>query len=171
MWARNALSVSAQLGTGTKPAFGLVTMEEITRMGQGKRLTRGASRWKDGFRWCSRCRDYRDPETFPSDKSRSDGLALYCSPCRVARNRARQYGVDYDAEFLAREGRCDACKTAYDVLCVDHDHSCCKPLTCCEKCFRGLLCAGCNTALGLMKDNVETLARAITYLTAFRDKA
>ena len=28
----------------------------------------------------------------------------------------------------------------------------------------GLLCSGCNTGIGLLEDNVESLARAIKYL-------
>lgn len=39
---------------------------------------------------------------------------------------------------------------------VDHDHATGK--------VRGVLCRGCNTALGHMQDNPKTLERAIQYL-------
>lgn len=43
---------------------------------------------------------------------------------------------------------------------IDHDHATGK--------FRGLLCATCNQALGLLYDNEETLKRLISYLERSR---
>lgn len=34
--------------------------------------------------------------------------------------------------------------------------------------YRGLLCLSCNTAIGLMKDSIEILSRAVDYLTKHR---
>jgi len=41
-------------------------------------------------------------------------------------------------------------------LCFDHDHN--------TGIFRGWLCGRCNTALGLVSDNTETLMKMIKYL-------
>ena len=46
---------------------------------------------------------------------------------------------------------------------VDHDHACCPTKRSCGRCVRGLLCAGCNMALGRFL-NVETLVRMVSYL-------
>ena len=60
---------------------------------------------------------------------------------------------------------CEICG-AMDNLHIDHDHSCC-PLAAnptCGKCNRGVLCANCNRALGMMKDKPERLEKAAAYL-------
>lgn len=53
---------------------------------------------------------------------------------------------------------CEICgKTNFKrVLCLDHDHETGK--------FRGWLCDKCNNALGLFKDNIDTMRKAIAYL-------
>jgi len=82
----------------------------------------------------------------------------------------RKYGItveEYDAMFVAQGGRCAACDSTdsgdprFDTFAVDHDHETGK--------VRGLLCAGCNRALGLVKDNVDTLMSLAAYLLKDRD--
>lgn len=46
-------------------------------------------------------------------------------------------------------------------LCLDHDHATGK--------FRGWLCTRCNAALGMVKDNSETLMAMINYLIKSRE--
>jgi hypothetical protein len=49
----------------------------------------------------------------------------------------------------------------------DHDHKCCGQKKMCEECVRGWLCENHNKALGLFKDNIEHLQKAIEYLRRF----
>jgi DNA repair exonuclease SbcCD ATPase subunit len=73
------------------------------------------------------------------------------------------YGItnrDYE-EMLENQGFCcDGCGTHQNELDkklnVDHDHK--------TGTIRGLLCGNCNRALGLVKDNVETLVKLKKYL-------
>ena len=70
--------------------------------------------------------------------------------------------IDYDVLFFKQEGCCILCGRHHSILkqtlSVDHCH--------CHTTgkARGLLCGSCNRALGLFKDNVVTLEKAITYL-------
>jgi len=47
---------------------------------------------------------------------------------------------------------------------IDHNHACCPGRKSCGKCIRGILCQKCNAALGMFKDKVDILKKAIEYL-------
>lgn len=67
-------------------------------------------------------------------------------------------------ELLARyDGKCWLCQARPGVA-LDHDHSCCPGSNSCGKCVRGVLCTGCNTALGRLGDNEAGVLRALEYL-------
>lgn len=89
------------------------------------------------------------------------------------------YGItpeQYDAMLASQDGVCATCgrpETAAATtpnprlsartirrLAVDHDH-----LT--ER-VRGLLCAACNTAIGLLQDNPELIRRVAAYIEVSR---
>lgn len=72
---------------------------------------------------------------------------------------------DYLSIKDAQGGKCAICgehettkhqRGIINQLAVDHDHTTGK--------VRGLLCQQCNRSLGLLKDNVEVLRQAISYL-------
>ncbi len=71
-----------------------------------------------------------------------------------------RYGItkeEYQDMFLKQNGVCAICARPQSAkLHVDHCHT--------TKKVRGLLCGNCNRALGLMKDNIEFLGKAIIYL-------
>lgn len=73
------------------------------------------------------------------------------------------YGISleiYNQLFEQQDGCCRICQTHQSsfkkALAVDHCHQTGK--------VRGLLCAGCNTALGGFRDKIQNLEKAITYL-------
>ncbi len=73
----------------------------------------------------------------------------------------RTFGIsnqDYDALLAAQGGGCAICgrPPSKAALHVDHDHETGR--------VRGLLCVGCNNALGQFRDDVELLARATSYV-------
>lgn len=69
-----------------------------------------------------------------------------------------KYGItlaEYEAMVSAQDGKCKICR--YErKLYIDHDHATQK--------IRGLLCRGCNCAIGFLGDSIESLQRAIEYL-------
>ena len=71
------------------------------------------------------------------------------------------YGIapeQFDAMAASQGFACAICKIVPNkTLHVDHDHKTGR--------VRGLLCAQCNSAIGLLKENTEFLARAISYLS------
>lgn len=54
--------------------------------------------------------------------------------------------------------------------CVDHDHFCCPGKVSCGKCIRGLLCKQCNSGMGVMQDDPQTLRNGANYIDSFRGK-
>ena len=72
------------------------------------------------------------------------------------------YGItaqEYIEMHAKQGGKCAICKETPNTkrgLHVDHCHKTGK--------VRGLLCHGCNVAIGSLKESVETLERAIKYL-------
>lgn len=131
---------------------------------------------------CSLCGDDKEDAEFSKDSSKKSGLS---SRCRVCKNSKRseyristsEHNSDYMLEWrynISREryikilhsqnGVCAVCKLIPKKFCVDHDHTCCPGKKSCGKCIRGLLCSNCNTAIGLLKENVNTLFEAINYI-------
>jgi hypothetical protein len=91
------------------------------------------------------------------------------------RKRFRQYGVApewYVQQLAAQNGGCGICgstdpKSKRGTFHVDHDHRCCKRSCCaCDQCRRGLLCARCNTRLGVYEKG-NWIRKAMAYLREY----
>lgn len=68
---------------------------------------------------------------------------------------------DYNKILTDQNGVCAIClQPQKEKLHVDHCHT--------TNIVRGLLCGNCNRALGLMKDNIDFLSKAIKYLQNVR---
>ena len=80
---------------------------------------------------------------------------------RPGRHRVSRYGLN-ESEFaamLVRQGyRCLGCQRRFDTvrMNIDHDHK--------TNRVRGILCHGCNAALGLLSEDKATLTRLRAYL-------
>lgn len=81
---------------------------------------------------------------------------------RKAYNLAKLYGITVAQKDLLAEQQGHACAICYQIkpLNVDHDHS--------TGIVRQLLCSACNTALGLLKENVTTVEALLAYIVKHR---
>jgi hypothetical protein len=103
-----------------------------------------------------------------------------CGQPAVAKLRCRQhlqygynlsrFGIDV-GDFVRMQdeqgGVCAICgdtNTNGKALSVDHDHECCPGDRSCGACIRGLLCAHCNFAVGMMRDDPDRLRAAAAYI-------
>lgn len=141
----------------------------------------------DGRRTCSKCLADKPVEMFGRSKQHPNGMHPWCRVCiraagrahylankaRLAEvslwgNRLNRYGItrdQYERLYAEQEGRCAICSGDFEVLAIDHDHSCCgKGAKGCGKCIRGLLCRRCNTILGMANDDTDRLLAAVAYL-------
>jgi hypothetical protein len=139
---------------------------------------------------CTHCKNVKPVSAFYADKTKKDGLGLHCKECMNARHkgfmlrnrrhiaawqRRRTYAAKFglSAAGLSRlielaEGKCQICRKplvcfgqSSDSMVLDHDHT--------TGDIRGILCAKCNKALGLLGDSLEGLERAVTYLRDAED--
>ncbi len=82
---------------------------------------------------------------------------------------------EYDQKLENQGGVCAICGDAPNSyrkgqliqLAVDHDHDCCPGSKSCGRCVRGLLCARCNTGLGIV-DSPELLRKRADYIDFWR---
>ena len=99
-------------------------------------------------------------------KKRQDGRAYYKKnkdvyAARHLRNYLSRLGLSlkqYEDLLKEQEGKCAICRRhpTRTRLAVDHCHKTGR--------VRGLLCNNCNTGLGLLGDQEESVERALSYL-------
>jgi len=120
---------------------------------------------------CARCKETKEISQFYSNKSRPDSRDDWCKSCRKAyrKSHPKSYSAEYQRkrklklygmteEEWQRLSKlpCPICLKTGQTMCIDHDHTTGKA--------RGVLCSGCNRALGLLGDSIESVERARAYL-------
>ena len=129
---------------------------------------------------CTQCNCTKSSEDFYKRKSRPGGRQTHseCKDCFKARVTKRYqsdpdrindlracavYGITIDQLTDMRKqanGICQACERPgegqFKRLVIDHDHETGK--------VRGLICQKCNTVLGLVKDNINTLQNLAQFI-------
>lgn len=125
------------------------------------------TRDEHGRKLCRKCDGWLTVKQFSRSNQSSDGLHTYCTWC-MNLGRFGLTRITYEALLAQQGGVCAICRGPQwgnsTKFAVDHDHTCCPEQRSCGACVRGLLCNGCNSALGMMKDRPDLLRRAATYL-------
>jgi hypothetical protein len=85
----------------------------------------------------------------------------YCEYHYPIMKRNSRYNLNkYELEEILQKTNCDLCGRLFNRSKkepkVDHCHA--------TGIVRGVLCSSCNTGLGLLGDNVDSLIKAIKYL-------
>jgi hypothetical protein len=132
---------------------------------------------------CYSCEEHLGVEEFYKNRARKDGFADECKTCTRKKrdpnyNRSEKalnaqlqykYGIgveDYKTLLEQQEGLCAICRKANHSflregrkirLSVDHNHETGE--------IRGLLCARCNTAVGVFDGDIEMIERLAAYLS------
>jgi hypothetical protein len=150
----------------------LLEAQGVERRSGGRRQITSLSERK-----CWKCQVVKEISLFMRSKRQPSGYEYTCKSCRKQLNRRhslkKTYGITVEqyAEMLAvQDGCCAICKRSESrtrgsraiTLAVDHCHS--------SGSVRGLLCGRCNTAIGLLQDDVGVLRQAIEYLEGFKAK-
>lgn len=104
---------------------------------------------------CNRCRESKPLSEFHGRRDRADGKQNLCKEC--SREYLRQWAHGGKAT-----GACEICGAPAKVR--DHNHNCCPRYRSCERCRRGVLCQGCNLAIGHAQEDPLRLRAAADYL-------
>lgn len=127
---------------------------------------------------CSKCKRPRD-ETFVRGQcgecfkeccersKRRPGAQIRAKQTALARRLRELYGLtveSYQKLLLKQNNACAVCRSEWGPKgpCVDHDHT-----RQGVDAVRGLLCSGCNWAIGHLGDSADGLARALAYLRRY----
>lgn len=101
-------------------------------------------------------------------RRQGDRDAYAADPEKYRDGRLRyQFGItldEYRAKESEQEGKCAICGCACPTgrsLAVDHNHETGE--------VRGLLCANCNRAIGLLKEDPDRLLAAAAYLLRYQN--
>lgn len=114
---------------------------------------------RDGLKVCRRCLVRLPVDAFGK---KLKYVTEMCKPCRGIDIRCKAYGLTRDEVIDLMKRSCDVCgvRATGKEQHIDHCHE--------EGHVRGVLCSNCNTALGLVKDDVEVLRGLIAYLERSR---
>lgn len=124
----------------------------------------------EGRKICPSCNQSLDVSKFGTSKRHVDGLTSRCKPCNNAYFRKNYwrlaYGMsneDYNNMLAKQDGKCGICKCTEDEailktsrrFVIDHCHT--------TETVRGILCSSCNSGIGLLGDDVESVKKALDY--------
>jgi 5-methylcytosine-specific restriction endonuclease McrA len=121
---------------------------------------------------CRRCGVEKPLSEFNKERKQKDGYTRYCRQCKEAMRTPNKYDAikhrinrQYKTYgltakqvltlFEKAQYKCQLCGSVKG-LSIDHDHTSLQ--------VRGILCEDCNRGLGIFKDSIDILQKAIEYL-------
>lgn len=125
-------------------------------------------------RICEQMKPYSEYAGKDKGRKARESYCIECKKFMGSERVLRKYGLTIDTYmqiFNEQNGVCKICKMQEvngKRLAVDHDHSCCAGASSCGQCIRGLICFKCNTALGMVNDDIYILNSMIEYLKKYK---
>ena len=126
-------------------------------------------------KFCKRCGRWLPVSEFNTRTALKEGLSRWCRDCHSGRNKEiyipqtreqtlhRYYELtleEWESLFEQQGRKCAACRTtdsgSVKGWATDHIHG--------TKIVRGILCLGCNVAIGHLKDSPERAEQLAAYL-------
>ena len=115
---------------------------------------------------CSKCKQEKHVTDFYI-RSDTNTYRAECKDCHKERELIKKYGVCftwYANKLEEQDNSCAICNKHVvskhaDKMCVDHNHK--------TNEVRGILCSNCNTALGLLKEDKETINNLLNYINHY----
>ncbi len=151
---------------------GKETVVFTTNLRRGNAVSCGCSRRenretaiRDGAKSCQECGTVKPLDDFPRSARGVAGRFSYCRDCNRWRARKQKYGIDeigFRRIVVEQGGTCAnrGCGDSIDDSShLDHCHA--------TGAIRGILCNGCNTALGQLQERQEKAIGLAEYITTF----
>jgi hypothetical protein len=144
-----------KLGVGTycKPC-------SIERAAEAYQRRKAIPKPTPSIKGCATCGFVKPATEYWRAAASRDGLQPECKDCRKARVRAARYGLaldEYEQMLANQDGVCAICHRDRPLV-VDHCHD--------SDEVRGLLCSPCNTAIGLLGEDLDRFLDAVAYLAS-----
>ena len=104
-------------------------------------------------KYCPGCKSDLPLNSFAANRCKVDKLNPYCKEC-CKQNKKE---VDKLKLLHPKPEQCQCCGSTAHRLMLDHDHVTLE--------YRGWICIKCNTAIGMLGDNIKGVTQALNYLS------
>lgn len=122
---------------------------------------------------CTTCKKDKNENEFYLEREKPRARCKSCTRrvIRMAHWKKRGISIeweDFEALYDLQDGKCAICECELNKdgenkamsAVIDHDHE--------SEVTRGLLCNNCNRAIGLLKEDINVLQKAIYYLDGWK---
>lgn len=106
------------------------------------------------FKTCKTCGKIKLNSKFIKADGKHRATRNRCKQCHTEQSNIRKKLKEENPPPVP--GECKICKCHTKKWVLDHCHS--------SSQFRGYICKSCNSGIGLLHDDIETLERAANYL-------